>query len=132
MIDTATLDAMFWRHQSIFVRVNGVVVLMEEPMSVADLLWWQEIHPGTHTETWAWSPAGLGCVQNGLVCVVRYSEPVLTFHGFSTVEANADLVGCSTHMLPALPMCRLRAQSFRHSGQPQSCGFDAHVETNGP
>lgn len=43
-----------------------------EPMNVADLLQWQEIHPGTDTETWAWSPAGLGCIQNGLVCVTRY------------------------------------------------------------
>ena len=45
---------------------------LDEPMNVADLLLWQEIHPGTDTETWAWSPAGLGCVQNGLVCVTRY------------------------------------------------------------
>lgn len=50
----------------------GGSLLLNEPMLVADLLLWQEIHPGTDTETWAWSQAGLGCIQNGLVCVVRY------------------------------------------------------------
>lgn len=47
-------------------------LFLDQPLNVGDLLLWQEIHPGLDVETWAWCENGLGCIQNGLVCVVRY------------------------------------------------------------
>ena len=53
--------------------LDGALFLYE-PLNVGDLLLWQEVHPGLDVETWAWCENGLGCIQNGLVCVVRYKD----------------------------------------------------------